>query len=129
MKTDLGLLILRLGVGGMILFGHGWGKLVGFSVISQRFPDPLGLGSTVSLSLAVFAEFFCAIAVMMGLLTRLAVIPLCITMFVAAGIIHGLDPWSKKEMALLYAVPFLVLFFTGPGRFSLDRMLGKRNMS
>lgn len=119
--TSLGLLLLRLVAGGMMLFGHGWAKLVDFSDIASNFPDPLGLGSnSFSLALAVFAEFFCAAAVMIGIGTRLAAIPLIITMLVAAFVVHSDDPWAKKELALLYAVPFLTLVFTGAGKFSFD---------
>jgi putative oxidoreductase len=119
--TSLGLLFLRIAAGGMMLFGHGWAKLTGFMDIAPSFPDPLGLGSTTfSLGLAVFAEAFCAAAVMIGLATRIAAIPLVVTMLVAAFVVHSDDPWAKKELALLYVAPFLTLMFTGPGKFSFD---------
>ena len=119
--TSLGLLFLRVLSGGMMLLGHGWAKLAGFAEIAPKFPDPLGLGSTTfSLALAVFAEVFCAAAVMVGIATRLAAIPLVVTMLVAAFVVHSDDPWAKKELALLYVAPFLTLVFTGPGKFSFD---------
>ena len=119
--TSLGLLFLRVIAGGMMLFGHGWAKLVDFSQIAPKFPDPLGLGSTTfSLGLAVFAEVFCAAAVMLGVATRLAAIPLAMTMLVAAFAVHAGEPWAEKELAVLYAAPFLALVFTGPGKFSFD---------
>ncbi|MCB0308612.1 MAG: DoxX family protein [Bdellovibrionales bacterium] len=125
-RADIGLLILRLSFGGIMLFSHGLGKLLKFSALKGTFPDPLGVGSTLSLSLAVFAEFFCALFVVLGILTRPALVPLMITMIVAAGIIHGADPWSKKEMAVLFLTGYLSLWLTGPGRFSLDFMIRKR---
>jgi putative oxidoreductase len=101
--------------------GHGWAKLTGFAEMAERFPDPLGLGSpTMSLALTVFAEFFCATAVVLGLATRFAAVPLVVTMVVAALLIHADDPFAKKELALLYAVPFITLIFTGAGKFSVD---------
>jgi putative oxidoreductase len=124
--TSLGLLLLRLAAGGMMLVGHGWGKLINYGAKVSVFPDPLGVGSMMSLSLAVFAEVFCSIAIILGLATRFAAIPLVITMSVAAFIIHADDPWQKKEFALLYLVPFLTLIFTGAGRFSLDSVIKKR---
>jgi putative oxidoreductase len=90
------------------------------------FPDPIGLGSQISLSLTIFAEVFCSIAIILGLATRLVAIPLIITMSVAVFIIHADDPWQKKEFALLYLVPYLTLVFTGAGRFSLDAVIKKR---
>jgi putative oxidoreductase len=123
---SIGLLLLRLTVGGMMIVSHGWGKLIEFGEKSSVFPDPLGVGSMMSLSVTVFAEVFCVIAIILGLATRFVAIPLVITMFVAAFIVHVDDPWQKKEFALLYLFPFLTLVFTGAGRFSLDAVLKKR---
>lgn len=123
--TSLGLLFLRVSVGGLMLFAHGWGKLTGFSSISGKFPDPLGIGSAPSLAMAVFAEVFCAIALILGLFTRAAAIPLLITMLVAAFIVHGADPFQKKEFALLYAIPFLTLIFAGAGSYSIDSKISR----
>lgn len=124
--TSSGLLVLRLGVGAMMLLLHGWGKLAMYGDLAGRFPDPLGLGSQASLALAVLAEVGCALLVVIGLGTRLAAIPLLITMIVAAFIVHGDDPWSKKELALLYAAPMVTLILAGPGRWSLDEVIARR---
>ena len=125
-RTDIGLLVLRIGVGSFMLFGHGWGKLSSFADKADTWADPIGLGSTLSLSLAIFAEFFCSLAIMLGLGTRAAAIPLLITMLVAAGIVHANDPWGKQEFALLYGWAFLALIFAGAGKFSLDAMISKK---
>lgn len=120
------MLILRLSLGGMMLIGHGWSKIQSFTEKAAGFPDPLGIGSQLSMSLAIFAEASCAALVILGLCTRLATIPLLITMAVAAGIQHAADPWSKKELAIIYGIGFLVIFLRGAGRFSLDYVLGRR---
>lgn len=65
----------------------------------------------------------------MGLFTRFALIPLIITMVVAGFVIHANDPLfdrgPSKELALMYLFPYIILFLTGPGRFSLDHVIGK----
>jgi putative oxidoreductase len=127
--ASVSLLIQRLVFGLFMLIGHGWGKLTNFSAISERFMDFMGLGTTVSLALAVFAEVICAFLVAVGLFTRAALIPLIITMTVAAFIAHGNDPFfaapreASKEMALLFLAGYLSIFVAGPGKFSLDRLL------
>lgn len=126
MKIDLGLLILRLAFGGIMLVAHGWPKLQNFSNLTGVFPDPIGVGSTMSLTLAVFAEFFCAIALTLGVMTRWVSIPLLVTMLVAAFIHHGADPFSVQEKAVLFAVPYLVFIITGGGRYSLDSLIFKK---
>jgi len=123
---DIGLLFLRISAAGMLLCSHGWGKLMSFGEKYTMFPDPLGLGSPVSMALAVGAEFFCAIAVILGFATRFTAVPVIVTMLVAAFVVHADDPWQKKEFALLYLLPFLTLVLTGAGKFSVDAVLSKK---
>lgn len=123
--NNLGLLLLRLTAGGFMLT-HGWPKLANFSSRASQFPDPLGVGSELSLALAVFAEFFCALLLVLGLFTRAALTQLIATMAVAGFIVHAADPFQRKELAFVYLGMFLCLFLTGPGDFSLGRRLGHR---
>lgn len=125
--ADIGLLLLRLTFGGLMAFSHGWPKLQKFfSEDPIKFADPFGIGMTGSLGLTVFAEVICGLLLTVGLFTRGAAVPLIITMLVAAFIIHGADPLAKKEMALLYLIPYIVLAITGAGQYSLDYILGKK---
>ncbi len=122
-----GLLVLRVGTGSFMLFGHGWVKLSNFAEYATKFADPYGFGATASLVLAIFAEFFCSTAIIFGFLTRLATIPLIITMSTAAFIIHGADPLGRQELALVYLVVFLTLLVSGAGRYSLDSLMSRRS--
>ncbi|MCB1197892.1 MAG: DoxX family protein [Deltaproteobacteria bacterium] len=120
-NTDLGLLTLRIAAGGFMLFSHGLGKLTHFSDIAPKFPDPLGVGHSFSLGLTVGAEFFMAGMVLLGVYTRWACVPLIITMAVAGLIIHGDDPFTKKELAFIYLSMYTTLFLTGGGKYTLDK--------
>jgi putative oxidoreductase len=125
--SDIGLLLLRVYAGGTMLVMHGWGKLLSFPEKSGSFPDPFGVGAPVSLGLAVFAEVLCAALVVAGAFTRYAALPLVVTMAVAGFLIHGGDPWVKKELAFTYLAVFACLMGTGPGALSVDvRVRGKR---
>lgn len=125
--NDLGLLLLRIFAGGFMAFGHGYGKFVHFfSGEEIKFLDFLGIGMKASFFLAMSAEFFLAIFVILGLFTRTVTIPLIITMAVAAFIAHGDDPFQKKEMALLYLTVFGTLFFTGGGKYSISALLANK---
>lgn len=130
-STDVAVLLLRLIFGGFMLFGHGLGKWDAMMAGSDKFHDPLGVGASTSLYLAVFAEVICAGLLMIGLATRWILIPLIITMLVAAFLQHGADPLfarggPSKEVALLYLSSYAALFFTGAGKYSLDGVLYKR---
>ena len=91
-----------------------------------QFPDPLGMGTTVSLVLAVFAELICSILIGFGFLTRLSAFPLIITMAVAAFIVHAGDPFKQKELSLMYLILYIVLFFIGSGKYSVDYFISKK---
>lgn len=85
----------------------------------------LGMGSTVSLSLSLFAEFFCAIFVIIGLFTRFTVLPLVIGMSVAVFKAHDAAIFGGGEKAALYLTGFLAILLVGPGKASVDGMMGK----
>jgi len=141
--TSIGLLILRLGIGGYLLT-HGVGKLqLLLAGDFAKFGDPIGIGSTLSLVLITVAEFVCALLVMAGYLTRWAAVPVVIAMAVAAFAVHTHDPWTmgaaakaflageaeswaSKEPALFYLTVFLALAFTGAGDLSVDGWLARR---
>ena len=126
-NKNLGLLFLRVSVASMMLFGHGASKIVNFSDKAANFPDPLGVGSALSLALTIFAELFCSVAIGFGFLTRLSVIPLIVTMLTAIFVIHGSDPWGKQELAAVYLIPYITLLFTGAGRYSVDWLWFEKN--
>jgi len=120
MQISLALLVLRVGAGGLMLAGHGWAKLVGFTDKLSTFPDPLGIGPGFSLALATFAEVLCSFLLIIGLATRFAAAALLTTMLVAVVLVHADDPFSKKELALVYIVPFFALVLAGGGDYSID---------
>ena len=120
-----GLLVLRLGTGGFLIYGHGWSKITNFAERAPEFADPIGLGPETSFALVVFAEVFCAAAVMLGLGTRFAAVPIVIFTLVAVFVQHAADPFAGKEKAILFGVPMLALILTGGGRYSLDAAIGR----
>ena len=84
-------------------------------------------GSPIDGILVVFAEFFCAILLVMGMFTRFALVPLIITMSVAffkvnKGVVFG-D--GGAHPALMFLCVYLALLFTGPGKYSVDRVIAK----
>ena len=120
--SSIGLLILRVAFGASML-SHGVPKVMGFSKIAEKFPDPIGLGSQVSLALASSAEVGCSFLLIIGLCTRVACLPLAFTMLVAILFVHGSDPWKAKELAALYLAVYVSIAFLGAGKYSLDYKL------
>jgi putative oxidoreductase len=118
------MLVLRLGLGILMLM-HGYNKLIHFGDMQHKFMNFMGIGSTMSLALVVFAEFFCSLFLILGLFTRLATIPLLITALVIVFKANKGDIFGDGEHGALYLIGYIVLLFVGPGRVSVDSMTGK----
>lgn len=124
MAISLLLLALRILFGGLLL-SHGIQKWNNYPEMSAVFPDPLGVGSHVSLGLAIFAELACSIGFIFGALYRLALIPMIFTMCIAFFVVHEHDPFAVKELAFVYLAVFVLLYITGPGKFSMDHWISQ----
>jgi len=125
LSTDLAALLLRLTFGGLFM-RLGYMKLMSFNEILQMFPDPIGIGTKLSLILVIFAELFCGFLVTIGYLTRLAVIPIFITMTVVFFIVHAKDPFDAKSLPFVLWLLSMVIFVLGCGKFSADRLFFKQ---
>lgn len=117
--SDLGLLILRVSFS-VLMLTHGVPKLSKLFISPIAFPDPLGVGSGLSLVLTLIGELIAPIFIIIGFKTKIAAIPAAITMFVAAFVVHFNDPIETKEKALLYFFAFFVILLAGSGKFSVD---------
>jgi len=125
-SPDLGLLIFRMVIGLSMAFAHGLGKVPpaeGFiaKVGQMGFPLPFVFAWSASL-----AELLGGLLIAAGLYTRVSSLFLGFTMLVAAFGAHAMDPFSKKELSLLYLAACVLLLLQGAGRFSLDRKLRGR---
>jgi putative oxidoreductase len=122
---NLGVLVLRLTFGLLLLVDHGLGKITHFSSLEYNFFDFLNIGHRWSLVLCIFAEVFCAGAIVLGLFTRLAALVLVINFCVATFLALKGQPLVGHESALTFLAAFIALLLTGPGRFSVDGAMGK----
>ncbi len=117
---NIGLLLLRLGFGGLMLT-HGIPKLMRMLSGDFSFGDPIGIGEPATLILAVLCEVLFPILIIIGFKTRLSAIPVILTMAVAAFIVHAADPLGTKEKALLFLLAFTAIALLGPGKYSVDK--------
>ncbi len=118
--TNIGLALLRI-VPSLMLMTHGYPKLQKLISGNLEFANPLGIGEGPSLFLTVIGEFVAPILLIFGYKTRFAALPALLTMLVAGFVVHGPDPFGKKELALLYATCFATIILLGPGKYSVDR--------
>jgi len=125
-RDDLALLLLRLGFGSLMLF-HGIHKLVhGIGPIqamltSHALPAWFGYG-------VFFGEIIAPVLLLLGFYARIGAAVMAFTMLVAVMLTSGFYPLQLTktgaptiETALLYLVASLALFFSGPGRYGINR--------
>ena len=126
---DFALLLGRLGVG-LVFVSTGWGKVHSLDKVPAFFTE-LGIPAPgLNAVVASFSELLCGSALVLGVLTRLATIPLIVTMIVAILTakrkdLHGLfDLVGFDEFT--YLVLLVMLAFLGPGSWAVDRFLASR---
>lgn len=123
---DFGLLIIRLALAAVFIY-HGYGKITDIPGTAKMFHEGLGIPlPMLSATLAALAEFGGGILLAVGLLTRLATIPMAFTMCVAVFHVHW-GTFSVRdggiEFAMTLGLFLIALGLLGPGRFSLDHLL------
>ena len=124
--NDFALLLLRLGVGGLMIWLQGWPNLyrglARWKVLGAHMKHlgitflPAGWGF-----MAAFAESIGCLLFMLGLFFRPAALMLLITMIVAAVMEVNVNGWGRAHHALNLAILFAALIFIGPGKYSIDK--------
>ena len=118
------ILCLRLFFGVLFMM-HGLDKMMNFNELSMTYPSVFGLGSYMTLMVSIFCEFCCSLFLIIGLIFRITVIPMIAAMAVAFFDVHD-AMMPEGELALIYLVLFIILYATGPGRYSVDYLIDKR---
>ncbi|RYY55937.1 MAG: DoxX family protein [Chitinophagaceae bacterium] len=124
---NIGIFVLRVVAGLSMAVGHGYGKLTNFSATaSSQSANIYHLPGNIAAGLLVFAEFFCAIMIVLGLLTRFAAFALIVAMGTAFFVAHKGQLFAKgSEASAMFLVVFFLLLLVGPGKFSADKLIGK----
>lgn len=117
---DLGMLFFRILVSLSMINTHGMKKILHFEETVGHIPDPFGMGGEISTYMAILANIICPIFVIFGFLTRLAVLPILAVTLSGFFLVHFNDPWSVKDVPLMYSLVYLLILYLGPGNYSLD---------
>lgn len=121
---NIAVLVIRVTFGLLLLVNHGIDKLKHFAEQQNSFPDPFHIGHMPSLMLALFAEVFCAVFIILGLFTRIMAIPVVITFAVIVFMVN--KGYSKEaEKGILFLAGFFSILLMGPGKYSIDGAMGK----
>ncbi len=125
--SDLSLLVFRILLSLSMINTHGIKKLLDFEGTIQHIPDPMGIGGEISTIIAIVANIVAPVFIILGLGTRLATLPILSVTLMGFFIVHGNDPWSVRDVPLMYSLAYLLILFMGAGKYSLDSKFFKTN--
>ncbi len=125
-STDLTLGLLRVFIGLSLMLVHGSGKIP----VSEGFVEHIGsLGFPIPIFFAwaaALSEYVGALLLAIGLFTRPAALMVGATMFVAAFVNHGDDPFAVAEKAYLYFAIALLFAVLGSGKYGIDSIIRRK---
>lgn len=126
-SSDASKLFFRVLVSISMINTHGIKKLIHFSDTVQHIPDPLGLGGEISAVMAIIANIVAPLCIIFGLFTRLATIPILAVTLMGFFVVHASDPWSVRDIPLMYSLAYILILFLGSGKYALDYKLFKNH--
>lgn len=122
-KHDIGLLLLRIGVG-VIFIVAGWGKLTGIEGVQGFFGD-LGIPMAGLMAWVVaIVEFVGGIMVLLGAYAKIPYLLLAFIMVVALLTTKLGGEFSAARLDIMLLLTTLALFLMGSGSYSVDDKLG-----
>ncbi|WP_425235704.1 DoxX family protein [Ulvibacterium sp.] len=125
LSKDCTLLFFRILVSLSMINTHGMKKLLSFEDTVKHIPDPIGVGGEISAVVAIVANIVAPLFIIVGLTTRLAAMATLSVTLMGFFIVHGNDPWAVRDVPLMYSLAYLLIFFMGPGKYSLDNKILK----
>ncbi|MGF6574852.1 putative oxidoreductase [Paraburkholderia sp. GAS333] len=117
--VDVGLLYLRVSACLLVLVVHGLPKVMHYAEQAAVIEDPFHLGRSVSMVFAIFAEVVCPPFVILGIATRLTVLPILIVTLIALTFVHRDWTLAEGQFAWMLLILFGTLAITGSGQISV----------
>lgn len=130
---DFGLLLLRVGVG-IMMIAHGWPKIAAGPAMWGKIGQAMGaLGINFAPTfwgfMAAFAESVGGLLLVLGLFFRPTLVFLMVPTMLVAMLMHKMvrhDPFNIWSHAATLGLVFIAMIFIGPGRYSLDAKMRRR---
>lgn len=123
---NLAMLFFRTAVAVQLIAVHGLKKL-GIGVENaETIPNPLGFPSALNDGIAIAANVYLPVLLIIGFLTRLAALPALAVTLTGYFIVHARDPLSVSDIPYMYSISLLLIVFLGSGRYSADYLISQR---
>ena len=125
---NFSLLVFRVSLSLQIIVVHGF-KKVGINVAeAEKIPNPLHFPETFNHAFAVSANLFFPVLVILGLFTRIAILPILAVTLTGYFVLHWNDALLIKDTPFMYSLSYLLLLMLGPGRYSVDYLFEDKRM-
>ena len=125
-RLTAALLFFRVAVSLSLFNTHGLKKALDFAGTAANIPDPLGMGGTISAVVAILANVVATAFIALGLFTRPAALLILSVTLTGLFLVHAADPWTVKDVPLMYSLAFTLIFILGPGELSLDHVITEK---
>lgn len=123
---NFALLFFRVAVATELIVVHGL-KKIGIGVaVAEVIPNPLGFPEALNSFIAIAANVYLPVLVVLGLFTRLAALPALAVTATGYFIMHGHDSLIERDIPFMFSVALLTIVMLGGGKYSLDSYLGKK---
>jgi len=122
-NIDTALLLFRVTIALSMMHTHGLKKVLDFEAAVAHIPDPFGIGGEASVLIAIFANIVCTLLVIIGLATRLSALCILAVTLVGLFVVHANDPWTVKDIPLMYSTCFAFIAYVGAGRYAIDHLI------
>jgi len=121
--NNIVLLFFRIAISFELIYAHGLKKIGIGTALAEVVPNPLGMPEALNQAFATAANLIMPIFIILGLMTRIATLPILAVTLTGYFVLHFNDPILVKDVPLVYSLCFLLIFFTGAGKYSLDHYI------
>ena len=123
--SDLWYPMIRVTAGGCLLY-LGWGKLMtGATPITAAMVKNGIVAPSAAAYFVIFLETVGAVAIILGLFTRVFAAAIAIEMAVIAFVVQMPQGFPRMELFVMWGIIMFAIALRGGGPYSLDRKIGK----
>lgn len=121
--NNVSLLAFRILLGFELFRVHGLKKIRLENGKKEVIPNPLGLPTKLNALVASFADLVVPFLIILGLGTRLAVLPTIGVTAIGYFVVHRRDSLELRDVPYMYTLSLLLILALGAGTYSLDYYL------
>lgn len=124
--NNVALLVFRIAISVELIYAHGLKKIGIGTATAEVVPNPLGFSETFNQAFATTANLVMPLFIILGLMTRLATLPILAVTLTGYFVLHFNDPILVKDVPLVYSLCFMLICFTGAGKYSVDHYISRK---